>query len=301
MPCVRPLKGFRSSKGGGVTFSPKDGYTDLEVSVPCGQCIACKVDRSKEWAVRCMHELQARGGKGMFLTLTYSDEYLPALGSLVPKHLQDFIKRLRKHFSPERLSFYACGEYGDKGGRPHYHVCVFGVEFSDGVVLPRARSKARLFRSPTLEQLWSFGNSSYGEVTFQSAGYVARYALKKRTGAMAVVYDVVSPDTGEVLGRRVPEFSRMSRRPAIGLRWFERFRSDLYPSDFVATRTGKVRVPRYYDKLLRRSSPEVLEGLKEKRVKSLLKHPGENSPGRLGAKEAVALAKSRLFSRSVEI
>lgn len=265
-----------------------------------------------------MHEAQVRG-PSMFITLTYSNEHLPALGSLCPRDLQLFIKRLRQSVRREdiklrreakragrrvpkfrQFSFFAAGEYGNPPGcRPHYHVLIFGHYFEDGYELARDPSKEKLFRSPTLESLWKLGNSSFGAVTFASARYVAQYCVKKRTGRLATVYDVVDVESGEVLGRRVPEFGRMSLRPAIGRTWFDKYRSDVFPDDFVVVEGRKHPVPRYYDKLLKVQDGELLERLKLKRARLGLKFPGERSPRRLEVKRVVSESKLNLFKREL--
>ena len=112
------------------------------VTVPCGQCMSCRVNYTLSWKLRLLYEL-SNWDKAMFLTLTYSDEHLPDDLSIHKKELSSFFKRLRSELDYDgkgKIKFYACGEYGEKGGlvkagqhagkfikRPHYHAIVFGL------------------------------------------------------------------------------------------------------------------------------------------------------------------------------
>ena len=98
MACYHPMQGYRSAevtKNGKrkIVFSPQKGYIDLPVKVACGQCIGCRLERSRQWAVRCMHEASMHMFNS-FVTLTYDDDHLPEYNSLNYKHFQDFMKRL---------------------------------------------------------------------------------------------------------------------------------------------------------------------------------------------------------------
>ncbi|AXH75152.1 MAG: replication initiator protein [Microviridae sp.] len=221
------------------------------------------------------------------LTLTYSDEFLPVNGSLVPYDTQCFIKRVRKHFGPSRLSFFLCGEYGGAFGRAHYHVLLFGVWFGDSQEFKKSQSGAQLYRSVALDKLWGLGHADIGTLTFESAAYAARYVVEKINGDAAV----------EHYRGRVPEFVRMSLRPAIGRRWFERFRDDVYPSDTVVVRGHESRPPLYYDKLLGRSEGSLLEEAKAKRASEALKSLPNRSIRRLAVREEVARARLGLYKK----
>ena len=129
-----------------------------------------------------MHEASLHASN-VFITLTYSDEFLPADKSLDYSHFQLFMKRLRKHFGVG-IRFYMAGEYGSALGRPHFHAILFNFDFPDKV-FHASRGKHRVFRSASLEMLWPFGFSEIGSVTFQSAAYISRYIMKKVTGHVA--------------------------------------------------------------------------------------------------------------------
>jgi hypothetical protein len=202
--------------------------------------MGCRLSRSRQWAIRCVHEAQAHA-ENCFITLTYSDDNIPDDRSLRVRDFQLFLKRLRRN-TANRIRFYHCGEYGELYGRPHYHALIFGHDFPDKL-LWNTSNNLPLYRSATLEQLWTMGYSSIGEVTFQSAAYVARYLLKKITGDPAQEhYEYVNPETGEVTQRK-PEYTTMSRRPGIGRAWLDKYLSDVYPDDFIVIKGVKMPVP----------------------------------------------------------
>jgi len=236
------------------------------LQIPCGQCAECRLKRSREWAVRCMHEASLHRFN-CFLTLTYRDDERAV--SLNYTDFQLFMKRLRARFPKDVIRFFCCGEYGETnpatgvrdGGkyRAHFHAILFNFNFPDRVPC-RMLGRADLHKSALLDELWRHGDCKIGEVTFESAAYVARYAMKKVTGDLAAsVYTVVLPD-GTMLERE-PEMLVMSKRPAIGREWFQRFGKHVYVRDKVVARGKEMQPPRYYDKLL----PEVVRGIVTRR------------------------------------
>lgn len=250
MACFHPLTGYRSrtvnpaSGKRSVVFNIRDGFHDQEVTVPCGQCVGCRLERSRQWAIRCVHEASCHS-ENCFITLTYSDEFLPPWLSLVKSDFQKFMKRLRKKFPGRVIRYFHAGEYGDLTGRPHYHACLFGFDFPDKY--PWATRKGfQAWRSKILEELWPFGNSEIGSVTFESAAYVARYIMKKVTGKLLEShYQMCDVETGEVSSRE-PEYCTMSRRPGIAAGWYSRFGQEVFRSDSVVIRGRRVRPPRFY-------------------------------------------------------
>lgn len=246
-------------------------------------------------AVRCMHEAQLHDAN-CFLTLTYSQEHLPAGGTLVPEDWRLFMKRLR-HFAGVPLRFFMCGEYGERFRRPHYHALVFGFDFADKTLWRSTSAGFRLYRSRSLERLWHLGHSSVGSVTFDSAGYVARYVTKKITHPDSSGYQSINLETGEVL-EQVPEFCRMSLKPGIGARWFEKFRGDLYPRGKCVVNGVETSVPEFY----RRRERKRTAGVAMPRLLSadVVKVVCESLPGRLEPRKAVVEARLLLRKRSVE-
>lgn len=308
MPCFKPLKGWRSriaSPSGKrrIVFDVNEGYADLPVTVPCGQCSGCRLERSRQWAVRCVHESQMHQ-ENAFITLTFNDDHLPSNYSLDVAHWQKFMKRLKSRVrrksgkaAADRIKFYHCGEYGPKYYRPHYHACLFGFDFGDKK-LWRVQNDQPLFTSEYLSELWPYGYSSVGSVTFQSAAYVARYIMKKITGDQADNhYDIVNLETGEIT-RQKPEYVTMSN--GIGKSWLERYKDDVYNGDFVVMNGKKMRPPRYYDTWYEAQFPSDFQRLKASRRSSIKEHADNNTPARLKVREKILDAKINLLPREVE-
>lgn len=232
-----------------------------------------------------------------FLTLTYSDDNLPPSGGLVKKHFQLFMKRLRRVVS-KKISFIHTGEYGDEFGRPHYHALIFGHDFADKRYYT-TRQGNPVWTSEILDRLWRLGRCEIGSVTFQSAAYVGRYCIKKVLGPEAVgYYQKVDHNTGEIYDVS-PEYLTVSTRPAIAKDWFAKFSSDVFPSDFLVIDGKKIKVPRYYDKLQKRSAAAALADTKQKRFRLGLKGYKNSTPTRLKTREVVKLAQLSRLKRGI--
>jgi hypothetical protein len=286
MSCFHPLKAFRDSSG--VRVLPADAQL-FNLRLPCGQCVGCRLERSRQWALRCIHEASLHEFN-CFVTLTYDDAHVPEDGGLHHRDFQLFMKRLRKSFPDFSIRYYMCGEYGGDFGRPHFHVILFNHTFSDLTLWRKSNAGSSLFRSATLEQLWPFGFSSIGAVTFESAAYVARYVMKKVTGSgSSRHYETLNESTGEIHSRR-PEYNGMSLKPGIGADWYKKFSSDVFPHDRVVHDGTPSKPPRYYDKLLGRSNPDLLASIKSKRVLDNESRFADNTIQRLASKELVTKA-----------
>ncbi len=306
MACFHPLKGWRA-RSGKVTFSRKDGWSDLPPAiVACGQCSGCRLERSRQWAVRLSHENKLHDAS-CFLTLTYDDEHLPrhpaaefdGPGCLQVEDWQNFAKRLRHRMG--KFRFYHCGEYGSKEPpnthRPHLHCILFGLDFAHDRKFHHNEEGHPLFTSQTLDEVWQNGNSTIGSVTFESCAYVARYIMKKQTGEQGLAeYERCNPETGEVYQLK-PPYTTMSRRPGIGHDWFEKYQSDYYPSDQVIINAQKTRPPTYYDTQLDLRNPSLLAEIKQKRVNKARKHYKEQTPERLAVRERVQKARTAFLQR----
>lgn len=229
-----------------------------------------------------MHEAQMHEHSS-FITLTYDDDHLVS-PSLQYRDFQLFMKRLRRQVGP--LRFFACGEYGEEL-RPHFHALLFGVGFPD-----RKFFKKGLYRSPTLEKVWPHGYSSVGSVTRQSAAYVARYSCSKVTGAAAIEhYRRVDIRTGEIIDV-VPEFGRMSLRPAIGYTWFQKFWPEVAKArDGVIVDGKRLPCPRYYDRLLEVTAPDLCDARDFDRYVRSREFQEDCTPERLAVREAVVQAR----------
>ena len=295
MACFHPLQAFRLASGE-VSFVER-GDVAYTLSLACGRCIGCRLERSRQWSVRIMHEASLYDGVSSFVTLTYDDQHVPADGSLHYRDFQMFMRRVRKQFGPTR--FFMCGEYGDDLLRPHFHAGLFGVNFvSDRVYKRRTDGGNRVYTSDVLSKLWPHGLHEIGDLTEDSAGYMARYTFKKVTGDMADKhYMSVDRGTGEVVWRK-PEFCHMSLKPGIGARWFERFRSDVFPHDRVVVKGRAGPVPRYYYTLLKRVDLDMLEGVQQERIQRAVARGGvDTTVERLADREKVVQARVALTKR----
>lgn len=299
MACFSPLSAWQTD-GGEIIFSER-GKIRRALTLPCGQCVGCRLERSRQWAVRCVHESKMHE-HSVFVTLTYDDDHVPYDSSLIYRHYQLFMKRLRKHFAT-RVRFYMCGEYGDLFSRPHFHACLFGCFFSDRQLYRELPSGSKLWTSKSLEKLWPYGFSSIGDVTFDSAAYVARYVMKKVTGPRAEAhYEAVDPVSGEIF-QREPEFTRMSLKPGIGATFFEKYKKEIFPRDEVIVRGMKMKPPKYYDRLLALDADSYfaqLDGVvafeREHRA-AMLRF--DNTPDRLRTRELVTHARLKFKKRSI--
>lgn len=290
-------------------FKQSDGFVDLPVTLPCGQCIGCRLERSRQWAIRCHHEASLYENNS-FITLTYNDLYLPDDWSLNVRHFQLFMKRLRKKYlktgSSTQIRFFHCGEYGETYGRPHYHALLFNHDWEDKYPW-KMQNNQMLYRSEQLESLWSdpvsgesLGYCSTGAVTFQSAAYVARYIMKKVTGTAAAQHYEWVDDWGQIHNRK-PEYTTMSRRPGIGKAWFDAYAaSDMLQSDHIVINGVRMKPPKYYDKQFEIVLPSDFQKTKLNRIRQASKHKENQTPERLKVREKVQKARLKNLPRNLD-
>ena len=301
MPCYFPLQATFSVREDGkkdVKFSNLNARLfekgvkplgDNNLSIPCGRCMGCRLEKSRQWATRCLHESKLHA-ENCFVTLTFDQDHVPKDGSLDRKHVQDFVKRLRRKFEDRKIRVIYCGEYGDRLSRPHYHLCLFGFDFVD---------KKRYFysnrnwhyTSDDLSSLWKFGRATVTGFSFETAAYVARYCTKKVNGSQAE----------EHYGGRLPEFCGMSLKPGIGKPWFDRYaKSDLFPHDNCVVRGVKCKPPRYYHLLWEREDPVGFAKAKEARRLYGESKADDNTFDRLASKLKCHEARFKLLIRKME-
>jgi hypothetical protein len=261
MACAYPLTAYRDRRGPNpetgktpLVFRPGHGDPGTSVSIPCGQCMQCRLNRCRQWAIRCVHEAMM-WDHNQFVTLTYNQEHISRClnGSLNKGDFVAFMKALRKECG-NGIRFFHCGEYGDSGDRPHHHVCLFNLDLRDRT-LWTIRQGVPLYRSATIEKCWTYGFSSVGNVTWDSAAYVSRYVTKKITG----------PAAQEHYGGRIPEYCTMSRACGIGRPYVEAFGGDIYPRDEVVIKGLTLKPPKYYDYLYDKIDHDDLERIKLER------------------------------------
>ncbi|WNK13868.1 MAG: replication initiator protein [Microvirus sp.] len=251
MACYHPIPAYL--EGGQVKLWPPLGSANT--NLPCGGCIGCKTDKATDWARRAEHE--AKSWKhNCFLTLTYRDEELPPNGHLRPDDLQKFTKRLRAAHSRGhpaiatahlgKLRYLACGEYGDRKGRPHYHMLGFNIDFNDTHEVAKD-----LRESALVSDLWPAGQHKIGNLTGASANYVAQYTLKKIGKTDCDADGVVRP----------APFLRASLKPAIGNAWLQKYKHDLRMG-YLVTEGQRGRIPRSYLQQLQRMDNQLLAEIK---------------------------------------
>ena len=312
MTCYTPLHAFqavkkKSNNRASVYFEMPREIAHFKIQLPCGQCIGCRLDKSIQWAARCMHEAQMHE-HSQFITLTYNDDNLPLDGSLYPPDFRNFMKRYRLSLNrgipeyldksrefpnPEftRIRYYHGAEYGDELKRPHHHACIFGHDFEDKEIFHECEGILTYY-SKTLEEIWGHGFATTSDLTLQSAAYVARYCMKKITTSQQseekhyAHYETTCPITGEIK-TLLPEYATMSRNPGIGRDWYDRYHTDIFPHDTTIYKGKNIKTPRYYENLLRSSNELAFDLVKEKRKAHALLHKSDNTPSRLRAREKV--------------
>jgi len=254
--------------------------------------------------MRITHEA-SQHDDNVFITLTYDAENLPPDTSLRKSDFQKFIRSLRKR-TKKKIRYYHCGEYGDRNNRPHYHAILFGHNFKDWVYLFDSPSGEPIYTSPTLENIWKKGFVTVGTVNFQSAGYVARYCMKKLNGPKAKErnpktglkhYERVNQFTGEIIPV-LPEYSTMSTRPCIANNWITRYTRDVYPKDYTTINGMRCKPPRSYDRYLESIDIEMYDDIKAGRQLQGY-NSDDNSALRLSARETVKKAQFKQLKRSL--
>lgn len=263
----------------GILHSPKF------LQVPCGHCFACRKARIRDWILRLSLEASCHDYK-CFVTLTYDPEHLPEGGTLCKRDYQLFLKKLRKQYG--RFRYFICGEYGEKKGRPHYHLLLFGLLPPDLRLQCQSSSSGELlYSSAEFSKLWGRGIVVIGEVTSQSIAYVSKYVNKKLLG-------VSKDDKKSFYGDRIPEFTQMSLRPGIGELFFRKYSSDFFPKDYFMWEGYRYKPPRYFEKLWRRDS-NLADGylgdgptyynFKQRRIKNAIAHSEKCTDADLGHSE----------------
>lgn len=246
------------------------------VEIPCGKCVGCRLEYSRQWANRCMLELEYHKS-AYFCTFTYNNDFVPksyyadpetgeAMQSLTldKRDFQLFMKRLRKAVSCERsdqgdkIRFFAAGEYGDSTFRPHFHAIIFGLELND-LVPYSYRNGHTYYYSQWLQDRWSIkvrgvlsplGNVLVAPVTWETCAYTARYVMKKLSGPESQFYSDFNIS---------PPFTLMSRKPGIAHQWYVDH-PDCFDYEYINISTDKggrkFRPPKYYQRLYEIDDPE---------------------------------------------
>lgn len=281
MPCYHPLVGIPN----GVTEKGKTQYVILKncdsafvkethpdaISIPCGRCVGCRLDKSRAWADRLMLELDY-SKKAVFVTLTVDNVHLhnndpgcirvtpSGKSTLCVRDLQLFMKRLLEQFPDRKIRRYLIGEYGPRTQRSHYHGIIFGLgldDFKDKRLYKFGKNNQPLWISDWFaKEVWKLGNCIIEDVCWENCAYCARYCTKKLTGDLGK----------EFYGDRIPPFSIMSRNPGIAGKFYEKYNFD-FDETYLSSPSGSktIKTPKYFIKKLELDNPELAEYLKGKR------------------------------------
>lgn len=278
MACYHPIPAYQETRGGPVKLGPPLGTANL--ALPCQKCVGCRTDRATMWARRCTHEAQ-QWDSNIFLTLTYADDHLPEEAHLEPHELQKFFKRLRKNAHGDRsiphgdkrispIRYFACGEYGEENGRPHYHAAIFNLRPKQ----KRCVGKD-LYEDEEITSIWGKGNAYYAPFTPATAAYIAQYQLKKQRGDNVDQDGVWKP----------PPFLRVSQ--GIGRAWLDKYATDLQHG-YLVTDGTKGPIPRYYKRRLKTHQPSIAETIEKMSEKHRTEiQSNRNDPERLTAQEII--------------
>lgn len=291
MACTRPINGYRTPQGTVTTKAGEGFFNPLRpLTIACGQCEGCRIQRKLDWSVRIMHEVQIEheltGRDSSFITLTYNKRWIPTDYGLQKGDWQRFARKLRKKFGAFR--YFHSGEYGETNLRPHYHAILFGIDFyADRIPIGTNANGDRIYHSPTLQRIWGRGDTQLGSVTQASAAYVAKYTVKKATNERIAELYTRRKDGHE--WEVQPEYATMSLKPGIGERWWRKYAAtDINPTDSTLLNGKEVKTPRYYDKLQERHDLVRRELARIRRSRNALLNRADNTPERLLVKEELA-------------
>lgn len=300
MRCTSPKTVGFLADGKTLTWSQKHYSKEYSTfQLPCGKCLSCRLEYSRQWAVRCMHEAQMYENN-CFITLTYDENNLTS--KLVYKDFQTFVKNLRSHIhqktldtlypndlnnreaqrkkfnqlsketkkaiqNERQISIFTTGEYGDKTKRPHWHACIFNWRPTDLTYKYSNDRGDKVYSSETLTNLWKKGICEFGSVTYDSAGYCARYAAKKLVHGKDQDHDF-------------QPISKKSSKNAIGKKFLESFWQDIFNTGRVTLPNGQsCSIPRYYEKWLKNNRPadyeKYITKLKAERSAEIIKKEEE--------------------------
>ena len=273
------------------------------IEVPCGNCIPCRLEYSRNWANRCYLESLCHEHV-WFITLTYSDDNLvygsKGLPTLEKDGIRRFMKNLRDKLGHDKnIRYFGCGEYGDgkgqrEGFNPHYHIIVFGAPISDLVLDHPDMSKPLLssgkypifhrwnkmgqsiYWSQSVFDCWKKGKIEVSPANWNTAAYVSRYVLKKVKGTAKIIYDKLGIE---------PEFIRMSNRPGIGSEYLLANKEKLLELDYMSVKNAKgvqtCHPPRYFEKLMNKDEDSIeaaqMAAIKVKRVNNALRRCQEST------------------------
>lgn len=228
-----------------VVKSKDINVPDIVINCPCGKCLACRVNRTREWTARLLNEM-LYSESAYFVTLTYDEEHVKrndfGFAEVNKEDIQKFLKRLRKRCPNSNIRYFIVSEYGPQTLRPHYHGCFFNLPcdvvdfgYSD-TDLPRYKTsefgeKVRI--NTLLGRIWGQGSTEVSQLIRERASYAAKYTISRK----------------EIPDYLTPNFSLMSRKPGIGYQYSQDIKEKVrfYNLHTMVSDTGnRVKLPRYY-------------------------------------------------------
>ena len=268
MACTNPVPvRFGDTTANGkkeIIFKWKGDQTEYDSLLPCGKCEPCIAMKRAEWGIRIYHESLTHE-RNCFLTLTYDEDHLPEDCKIDKDHVRQFIRKARED---KPIRYFACGEYGEKYGRPHYHICLFGEDY-------RAMSwrigNDGMYCNNFLEEIWNKGQITAAPLTPGSAMYTAGYVQKK----------INDSDT----------FNLMSRSPPIGKPWLLDNLHRLGNRDTITINGKEHPLPRKYYEW----APEHLQHIKASY------QPINRTTGEMRSREQNFIARRRLLTKPEKI
>jgi len=221
MPCYKSKPAWETSLDGrkSITFKWRNDR-EPDYFIDCGKCEGCRARARTDWATRIYHESQ-EWDRNCFLTLTYDDKHLPE--TIQKKEIQSFINRLRKS-SDRPIRYYACGEYGEKTRRPHYHAIIFNEDFLSSKF--QYAISDSMYGNSHLQRTWGKGQVTISEFNHARAKYTAGYVTKK----------INDTDT----------FALMSCRPPIGRTWLQKHHDNIRRNETIVIDGERLPIPRVY-------------------------------------------------------
>lgn len=275
MKCLFPLSALRSTKINPATgkkpvilsSNPKEGYTDQKLDLPCGKCLHCRINRTREWAIRASHEAALYpADQNHFVLLTYNDENLPADGGLNKIHVKKFLDRLRADAAWKGIKSprtFGCGEYGSKTSRPHYHINIFGLPLDDRVYLKNLKQN-KLYTSQYLTKKWQLGAVTLSPFSHLTAQYTAKYIIK----ALWAEDSQVGGEEGEARQQLPPEARiATSTHPGLGAQFLDRYAESIVSLGACEIDGAMAPIPSYYKKLLQKNHPNLYKKLLQNNYK----------------------------------
>lgn len=269
MTCINPRLAYRKTNGQFTLAKTGQEPIANSILVPCGVCMACRIKHTRDWSTRMVHEAYTHKTESSFITLTYDDEHLPDHNNLIPNHLSDFVREVRRKIKPQKLRYFGVGEFGETTGRAHYHAILFGYMPDDIKPFKKNDSGDQLYTSQLLQQCWKHkGHITVGNFNTTTAEYCSKYITKALMGDKALRY--TDSTTGEIVLKQLP-FQRASNRPGIGSEFYNIYKENLFATDETVIDGKKRSLPKAYDRKYRAENKIAFEEIKRKRIDKAIK------------------------------